>query len=160
MGDVVILGAYPDGPETQDVAQFVDRWTCWKFKTSSPRAVWAESERALRAIIRQRGYLSIYPSYGDGLPIEYELRVKDFRVFETQQGPPGVTFPHLETETANTWLLYKEAKKLRRPIPRQRFQERPFTGTEFAPARPISEAGWLQMYRTGLVFAELAPETI
>lgn len=158
MGEVVILGAYPLGPESLDTALYADRWTCWKMGSSSPRAIWKDHEVALREIIRRQGYLSIYPSYGQNLPIEYELRVKTFRVFDTQQGPPGETFPQFETETANTWLRYKEAKKLRRPIPRQRFVERPVINGEFGPAQPIGEAGWLQMWRTGLVFAELTPE--
>lgn len=157
MSDVVILGAYPAGLETYDMDQYTNRWTCWKFASSSPRAIWRDPEPLLRAIIRQRGYLSVYPSYGQGVPIEHELRVDDFRVFDSQQGPPGETFPQYEAEVANTWLRYQVGKKLRRPIPRNRFMERPFTGTAFGPPQPISEGGWLQMYRTGVVFAELLP---
>jgi hypothetical protein len=59
MGDVVILGAYPDGLETDDLTQFPDRWTCWRFKSSSPREIWREPAPLLRAIIRQLSkYLS------------------------------------------------------------------------------------------------------
>lgn len=154
--EIAVLGAYPTGLEAEDLSHFRDKWTCWRLENSVPLDIWRRAEPVLRGVIQRQGYFCVYPYWGHNAPVEYQLQVSDLRVFGTHEGAPGETFPIMAEQRAHAWLRYQRAKRLLHPIPRNRFLERPLTSSGFGPPQAITEAGWIQMWHTGVIFVELA----
>lgn len=153
MATVAVLGSYPDGMEAQSDAEFVGKWSPWKRNGNAPRKIWTQAEPTLRQVIARDGFVNLLVYYGGNLPVEYVLRVDDLVVSEKSIGPPGPTFPAMESETAPVWIRYAGRVKLRHKIRHPDLREVPLTASGFgAPPIQIREQTWLQMFQTGLFF--------
>lgn len=150
MSRLAILGSYPEGAESSDYSTFPGMWSPWKRKADSKYAVWKNAEAELRPLL-SRG-VKVYVHFGSGAPISLVLTIDDIVIDERMIGPPGPTYADFRKETSHVWIRYKGAKELKPAIDWRTLSELVQVDGKFTLERPIGEAAWSQMYRTGLFF--------